>query len=1015
MTVLPESADVVLPSPLRAVAAANVDLAPAPRPTPEFVPVPAPAPRAAGQPRVVLVTEGTYPHAHGGVSVWCDQLVQGLPEVPFSVVALVAFGYQQPVWDLPDHVVSLDTVGLWSPRRARPESECDDDPDGPAARLAALLVAGQDDVEGFRAFLDHVATLRVDAIGDALAFGPLLAALDRELHRPRGGTLADVRAADLVEVAEMLDHLLRPLAADPGPAPVYHASSNGLAALVCMAARRRHGGRFLLTEHGIYLRERYLELRRTPMSRAAKALLVRFHRLVSAAAYAEAAVIAPGSEWNQRWESRYGAPGSRMRTIYNGIDPSEFPDRDAEPSGAVVSWLGRVDPIKDLDTLIRAFATVHAARPDAELRLYGRTPAGNEDYRAELDDLIAELGLEGVVTFPGGVPASADAYTDAQVAVLSSISEGFPYSLIEAMACGLPAVATGVGGVPEAVADAGIVVPPRAPELLGEAIVRLLDDPEGRARMGARARERVVGLFTLAHCLTGYRALYDELDTPVDRTGPIRLRLAASRKRGGDPVVDAGGAADADPLDTGQQAKVVAAVGGAEAMAVAVDAEEVAATLESVGVTDQVAADSFAAPDVFRLAERAWHKARIDAARLGAAVVAPAPPPRAAPTSARDALGRGLAYVLPAVVVAAATAAGAPQATLVVASLLGWGLSQGGGVLAYTALHRTVHPDDLGPLRRWLVVVVTAVAAAGIGVGVAGGPADGVAFALPLLHLVGSTALVMAGRSRLLVAALLPVSAVSAAGLAVPGTGLVRWAAPTAMVTVAGTLAVVAWLARGGSPAGKAARDLLEPVDRWRAVPLVLAGWVTAAFALLAVAAASHLPAFRGADARHWLLVALPLWGLVAGCEFVLLGLHRSLRALLRATATVAAYRRAARWTVTLWLGGAVAGLQGVALAAALSARALGLPGYGALTAAGIFLLVAVALLAVTVLTTAGRSGAAGAGIGLAALLLGLLAASPSEIGGVGDHVAALAITSGTAIALLLSAARSLIDPASHR
>jgi len=1013
MTVLPNAAAVVMPPPLRAVASANVDLAPAPGPATE----PTRAPLAPGRPRVVIVTEGTYPHAHGGVSVWCDQLVQGLPEVPFAVVALVAFGYQQPVWDLPDHVLFLDTVGLWSPRRARPEPD-DDEPGGPASLLASLLVAEQDDVDGFRAFLDEVAALDAGTLGDALSFSPLLAALDRELHRLRAGALADVRAADLVEVAEMLDHLLRPLAADPGPAPVYHASSNGLAALVCMAARRRHGGRFLLTEHGIYLRERYLELRRMPMSLAAKALLVRFHRLVSAAAYAEAAVIAPGSEWNQRWESRYGAPGTRMRTIYNGIDPSEFPDRDAEPSGAVVSWLGRVDPIKDLETLVRAFATVHAARPDAELRLYGRTPAGNEGYRAEIDAVVTELGLDGVVAFPGGVPASADAYTDAHVAVLSSISEGFPYSLIEAMACGLPAVATGVGGVPEAVSDAGIVVPPRAPELLGEAIVRLLDDPEGRARMGARARERVVGLFTLEHCLTGYRALYDELEHDP-AVPPARLRLAASRqaraRRG--PRAGANGAPSADdqPLDTGQQEAVVAAVGGPVAMASAVDAEEVAATLESVGVTDQVATDRFAAPDVFRLAERAWQRTRLDAARLGAAVTLPAPPPKAQPTSAHAALGRGLAYVLPAVVVAAATGAGAPQATLVAASVLGWGLAQGGGVLAYTALHRTTNPSDLGTLRRWLVLVVSAVTAAGAAVGVAFGPAEGLAFAAPLLHLVASTALVMAGRTRLLLTALLPVAGVSAVGLAAPETGLVYWAGPLAIATVTLTLGVVGFACRRGSPPGKAARDLLEPVDRWRAVPLVVGGWVTAAFALLAVSAAGHLPAFRSADARHWLLVALPLWAMVAGCEFVLLRLHRSLRSLLRATATVAAYRRSARWAVTLWLGGAVAGLQATAIVGTIAANALGLPGYGALTSSAIFLLVAVALLAVTVLTTAGRAGAAGGGIGLAALLLGFLATTPHDIGGVGDHVAALAIGTGTAVVLLLSAARSLIDPASHR
>jgi glycosyltransferase involved in cell wall biosynthesis len=295
----------------------------------------------------------------------------------------------------------------------------------------------------------------------------------------------------LVQAAEILDHLLRPVAVEVGSAPVYHASSNGLAALVCMLAQRRHGGRFLLTEHGVYMRERYIELRRSTMARPAKALLLRFHRLVTAAAYAEAAVIAPGSDWNQRWERRHGAPPHRLRTIYNGIDPAEFPARIDEPPDPVVSWLGRIDPIKDLETLITAFGVVHDRRPDARLRLYGRTPPANEDYRSSLEDLVSSLGLDGVVTFEGGVARSADAYRDAQVGVLSSISEGFPYSLIEAMACGLPTVATGVGGVPEAVGDTGVVVTPRAPDLLGAAIADLLDDEPRRRSMGALGRDRV--------------------------------------------------------------------------------------------------------------------------------------------------------------------------------------------------------------------------------------------------------------------------------------------------------------------------------------------------------------------------------------------------------------------------------------------------------------------------------------------------------------------------------------------
>ena len=131
--------------------------------------------------------------------------------------------------------------------------------------------------------------------------------------------------------------------------------------------------------------------------------------------------------------------------------------------------------------------------------------------------------------------ASADAYREAQVGVLSSISEGFPYSLIEAMACGLPTVATGVGGVPEAVVDVGLVVPPRSPEELGAAILSLLADGPRRRDMGGRARRRVLGLFTLEHCLDGYRQVYDELGR-----GPGAARHLARRPAPGSGPLGAG-------------------------------------------------------------------------------------------------------------------------------------------------------------------------------------------------------------------------------------------------------------------------------------------------------------------------------------------------------------------------------------------------------------------------------------------------------------------------------------------
>jgi glycosyltransferase involved in cell wall biosynthesis len=193
------------------------------------------------------------------------------------------------------------------------------------------------------------------------------------------------------------------------------------------------------------------------------------------------------------------------------VDPAAFPPAGPEPETPTLSWAGRVDPIKDLETLIRAFAIVHREIPEARLRLFGGTPKGGEAYRDGCIALAAELGIADSVAFEGRVADITDAYAAGNVVMLSSISEGFPFTLIEAMSCGRATVSTDVGGVREAVGDTGLVVPPREPEPMAAAAIELLRDPERRARLGEGARLRVIEQFTLRQNIDGFRGIYTEL------------------------------------------------------------------------------------------------------------------------------------------------------------------------------------------------------------------------------------------------------------------------------------------------------------------------------------------------------------------------------------------------------------------------------------------------------------------------------------------------------------------------
>lgn len=472
--------------------------------------------RGSGATRVTLLTEGTYPHSHGGVSVWCDQLVQGMPDLDFDVIAVTGTGREPVVWDLPAHVRGVRSVPMWGapPEGSAPRGRARSQLAAAYERfLTALLDPHAED--GFAPALYTMARAAADGtLSPFLRGDRAITILAAVWNRP-GLTVREARPTlhDAVTATALLEHALRPLAA---PAPrhgVAHAVSGGVAVLPGLAGLDRYDVPLLLTEHGVYLRERYLGYRTAPYRWPVKAVVLGFFRLLAEESYRRAALITPGNRYNRLWEEQGGAAPESIRTVYNGVDPAAFPPAGPEPDAPTLSWAGRVDPIKDLETLIRAFSQVRERIPEARLRLFGGTPRGGEAYRERCEALAAELGHADAVTFEGRVDDIKDAYAAGNVVMLSSISEGFPFTLIEAMSCGRATISTDVGGVREAVGDAGLVVPPRDPDAMAAAALELLADPGRRAAMGQAARLRVVEQFTLRRTIDTFRSIYLELPT----------------------------------------------------------------------------------------------------------------------------------------------------------------------------------------------------------------------------------------------------------------------------------------------------------------------------------------------------------------------------------------------------------------------------------------------------------------------------------------------------------------------
>jgi glycosyltransferase involved in cell wall biosynthesis len=215
--------------------------------------------------------------------------------------------------------------------------------------------------------------------------------------------------------------------------------------------------------------------------------------------------------------SRYGLPPARLTVVPNGVDTDFFmPGKNGRKEGSpVLLSVARLVPDKDHDTLLAAFGRLAGEHPGAELWLVGNGP------RLEvLEKKARDLGVAGQVKF---LPATKDIrqlYRQADIFVLSSVNEALPNVILEAMATGLPVVATRVGGLPEAVVpeDTGLLVSPRDVPGLAAALGRLLDDPGTRRNLGRRGRERALEQFSFEAMVSRHEEVWARLLWGNDRS-----------------------------------------------------------------------------------------------------------------------------------------------------------------------------------------------------------------------------------------------------------------------------------------------------------------------------------------------------------------------------------------------------------------------------------------------------------------------------------------------------------------
>ena len=298
------------------------------------------------------------------------------------------------------------------------------------------------------------------------------------------------------------------------PIPEVHVSHSSAAAfcgIPCVLAKIKNGTPYLLTEHGVYLREQYLSLSRSGYSSYLNTFLMRLIHSITNMNFGYADQISPVCEYNTRWEKKFGVKDKNLKVIYNGVDKNIFtPDlKNSKNKYPTVVSVARIDPIKDIISLIKASDIVRKIIPDVRFIVYGSVSVPK--YFDECQKLVRELELNENFIFAGHTNDIPSAYKVGDVVALSSISEAFPYSVVEAMMIGKPVIATDVGGIREAIGDCGIVVRPRQPEEMANGIIKLLQSQELRNSYGEDGRERALNYFTIGKIMGLYLKSYINL------------------------------------------------------------------------------------------------------------------------------------------------------------------------------------------------------------------------------------------------------------------------------------------------------------------------------------------------------------------------------------------------------------------------------------------------------------------------------------------------------------------------
>ena len=463
--------------------------------------------------KICFILEGNYPYVRGGVSTWVDGFIRTLPKHEFGLWTIADLEAKRGefAYKLPDNVVSVDENFLSSSFNLRINKNPNLKFSSKEREAISQLIRCGDPDWSVLLNIFHLHPSKPVEFFLSEEFLNILKEFARE-------QFPFVSYSDLFWTVRSMFLPLLFLIGQPMPeADLYHSPSTGYAGVLAALAAIKYNKPFVLTEHGIYTREREEEILRSDwVIPHFKDYWISMFFMFARFAYQRAHRVTSLYGRASKIQQELGCPEEKCEVVRNGLDVGAFsaiPDKPKD-DWVDIAAIVRFAPIKDIKTMIYAFSRLKQDFEKVRLHIVGGVD--DEEYHQECLDLIKYLDIKDII-LPGNV--NIKSYMEKiDFTILTSISEGQPFALLESMAARRPIIATDVGccreliegDVGDNLGNAGICVPPMHQSKLLQALVDMCQNADARKTMGEIGQERVKSYFEIKHVMDTYLKVYEK-------------------------------------------------------------------------------------------------------------------------------------------------------------------------------------------------------------------------------------------------------------------------------------------------------------------------------------------------------------------------------------------------------------------------------------------------------------------------------------------------------------------------